>query len=34
MSNTSIRLKVRDFPPFWLGVVVGFMLVAAAYALV
>jgi len=30
----KLQLKLRNFPPFWLGVVAGFMLVALAYALV
>jgi hypothetical protein len=27
------RLRLRDLPPFWLGVLAGFMVVAAAFAL-
>jgi hypothetical protein len=30
----KLQLKLQNFPPFWLGVLVGFMLVALAYALV
>jgi len=30
----KLRLRLRDFPPFWLGVLAGFMVVAVAYALV
>jgi hypothetical protein len=30
----KLQLKLRDFPPFWLGVLAGFMFVALAYALV
>jgi hypothetical protein len=29
-----LRLTLRDLPPFWLGVLAGFMLVAVAFALV
>jgi hypothetical protein len=30
----KLQLKLRNFPPFWLGVLAGFMFVALAYALV
>jgi hypothetical protein len=30
----TLQLKLRNFPPFWAGVLAGFMLVALAYALV
>jgi hypothetical protein len=30
----KLQLKLRNFPPFWLGVLAGSMLVAVAYALV
>jgi len=30
----KLQLKLRNFPPFWLGVLAGFMLVALAYAVV
>jgi hypothetical protein len=30
----KLQLKLRNLPPFWLGVLAGFMLVALAYALI
>jgi hypothetical protein len=30
----KLRLRLRDLPPFWLGILVGFVAVAVAFALV